>query len=62
MAEAIPETPEFTPEYLCFHEDEEQYTCKGLGEALDRCWREGMLPYELGYAWAKEPVFIPVTK
>ena len=58
LAEAVPETPEFGPEYLRYNEETSQYTCEGLGEALDLCWREGRLPSELQLGWAQKPVFV----
>ncbi len=55
LAESFPETPVFPREYVEYGEAAEQYTCKGLGEVLDRCWREGKLPYEEAVPWAGEP-------
>ena len=55
LAESFPETPKFPPEYIHYSEEARQYTCEGLGKALDVCWREGRLPYEKQFAWAKKP-------
>lgn len=55
MAQAIPETPEFAGGCIDFNEAAQQYTCRGLGEALDLCWKNGTLPYEEKLPWALQP-------
>ena len=55
MAQEIPETPMFAPEFIDFNEQAEQYTCRGLGKTLDMCWRNGTLPYEEHIPWALQP-------
>lgn len=55
LAESFPETPRFPERYIEYEEDGEQYTCRGLGEALDNCWQKGSLPYEEEMAWARKP-------
>ena len=55
LAESFPETPEFPEEFVCYDENTCQYTCKGLGEALNQCWERGNLPYEADICWAQEP-------
>lgn len=56
LADAFPETPTFPDHYVRFSEERKQYTIEGLGEDLDRCWRDGVLPSEAGIAWAREAV------
>lgn len=58
LADAVPETPGFPEEFICFDEEKRQYTIRGLGQDLDRCWKEGVLPSKAGCAWAKEAVKI----
>lgn len=55
LADSFPETPVFPETYICYNEEAHQYTCEGLAEALDECWREGKLPYEKSLGWAQRP-------
>lgn len=55
LGESFPETPEFAGEYICYSEDAHQYTCKGLEQALMKCWQEEKLPYEKQIPWAQKP-------
>ncbi len=52
LNEAFPETPKFPKEYIRYNEKKRQYTCEGLGAALDSCWLQGKLPGEMGAVWA----------
>nr|WP_296485737.1 Gfo/Idh/MocA family oxidoreductase [uncultured Acetatifactor sp.] len=54
LNESFPETSRFPEGYIDYDEEAVQYTCKGLGEALDHCWRNGSLPYEEKIAWARK--------
>ena len=55
LAESFPETPKFPEKFVRYSESARQYTCEGLGEGLDDCWREGKLPCEKQLAWAGKP-------
>lgn len=52
LAELFPETPVFPENVTNFDEAAQQYTVTGLGETLDRCWKAGVLPSEIGTPWA----------
>lgn len=60
LADSFLETPKFPEEFICYNEQIRQYTCKGLGEDLDRCWREGKLPSEMQMKWSAAPHEITV--
>ena len=55
LAESFPETPMFSEKFIRYSEKDRQYTCAGLGDALNTCWREGKLPWEMRIAWAQKP-------
>lgn len=55
LAESFPVTPQFPDRFIRYEDSARQYTCKGLGEMLDQCWKRGSLPYEEGADWAREP-------
>ena len=55
VAESFPNPPRFAEKYLRFNEEARQYTCEGLAETLESCWKEGKLPYEMQAAWAQKP-------
>ncbi len=61
VAESFPSPPVFPEDVLKYDEDADQFTCEGLGEALERCWQEGKLPYELQVSWACPPHEIPIS-
>lgn len=55
LAESFPETPQFPDAFIRYDENARQYTCEGLGAALEKCRKKGKLPYEEGLGWAREP-------
>lgn len=55
LAQLYPETPVFPQADVAFSEEAKQYTVRGLGDALKRCYAEGKLPHELGLSWAQPP-------
>lgn len=61
VAESFPDSPVFPEGVLKYDEEADQYTCEGLGEALERCWQEGKLPYEMQLPWAYPPHEIPIS-
>ncbi|HJC22215.1 MAG TPA: Gfo/Idh/MocA family oxidoreductase [Candidatus Eisenbergiella merdavium] len=55
LADSFPETPAFPEKYISYSEKTRQYTCKGLAQTLDECWREWKLPGEGLAVWGKKP-------
>ncbi len=55
ITESFPEIPVFGDEYIDYNEEAAQYTCKGLADVLENCWRTGKLPSETGAPWAIVP-------
>lgn len=62
LAESFPETLRFPEEFIHYDENIRQYTCKGLGKVLDKCWKKGRLPWEEGISWAQTPHVIWLQK
>ena len=55
LAKLFPETPVIDQKFWAHDEEKDQNHCDCLVDDLERCWRDGKLPWEEGFPWAQQP-------